>query len=198
MAAKANEGIKSHVYCAVKCRKCDGLEVLKYLGAHAGSSEYALPSSCPEILSVTCGSCDTRGRYTREEVEIIVLDYPPPSDFFPRFWVSVLLCSLVQKKPWSHPTRSRSSRSLRFACLILEALRQISALVLPCLSLLSISDSEISNPLARRVPTDLHRSSSEPDSARCVGCRANGGIQLFPRASRVRARMRSESSTMRR
>jgi hypothetical protein len=85
MAAKANGGIKFHAYCAVKCRKCDGFEVLKYLGVHAGSSEYALPSSCPKILSVTCDSCGTRGRYTREDVEIIILDSLPPSDFAPRF-----------------------------------------------------------------------------------------------------------------
>jgi len=85
MTAKTNGGLKSHVYCAVKYRNCSTFLLLKHLGVHDGRSEYDLPSSCPEILSVVCASCDARSRYTREDVEIIVRDEPPPPDFVARF-----------------------------------------------------------------------------------------------------------------
>ena len=82
---KSNGGSATHVYCSVKCKRCNRLLVIKYLGVHDGRAEYDVPG--PVLFKARCTNVDCREimQYTRFDVEVIGTPEPPPPDFVEQF-----------------------------------------------------------------------------------------------------------------
>jgi hypothetical protein len=68
-----------------KSKGCFACHVAKFIGQHDGRPVYFLPDEMPGWFDFECGDCHTIHRYTRDDLEVEVLDVPPPPGF-PEWW----------------------------------------------------------------------------------------------------------------
>ena len=74
-----------HAWWIVRCKspKC-GIILVSYIGVHDGRPMYVLPTEGPGWWEYECGECGKLHRYTRNDLELQSLDFPPEPGF--RSW----------------------------------------------------------------------------------------------------------------
>lgn len=82
-----------HCFCAVICKTCkrEGVKTwiaLKYIGPDDGHTVYTLPLPPAPLLvlfNIQCEACGETNSYTRDDLEAVSLDQPPPAHFVEQF-----------------------------------------------------------------------------------------------------------------
>jgi hypothetical protein len=76
-----------HAYWGFRCKtpKCVEFHVVHYIGPHDGRPIYTLPTEMPGWVDWGCMACGNIHKYMRHEMELVVLDQPPPPEFEPWF-----------------------------------------------------------------------------------------------------------------
>jgi hypothetical protein len=76
-----------HAYWGFRCKTlgCSEFNIVKHIGAHDGRPIYTLPEIMPEWCDWGCMGCGNIHRYMRPEMELVLLDQPPPPEFEPLF-----------------------------------------------------------------------------------------------------------------
>jgi hypothetical protein len=85
-----------HSYAVIRCKTCSTLTTLKYLGEQHGKTIHTLlfpPEPILTVFSMPCRSCGSTHDYIRTDVECIVLEQAPPSDFVDQ----IPLASVISK-----------------------------------------------------------------------------------------------------
>lgn len=87
-----------YVYAALRCKTCSTLMTLKYLGIENSKTIYTLvfpPIPKLVVFSMPCESCGSKHEYIRTDVEAIVIEKAPPSDFVDQIPAASVISSEV-------------------------------------------------------------------------------------------------------
>ena len=73
-----------YAYAVFPCKTCSKMTPLKYLGEQPGKRAYALlfpPIPIFTLVAMRCQACGSTHDYIRTDIQCVVLDQAPPSDF---------------------------------------------------------------------------------------------------------------------
>lgn len=78
------EPVANYCYAALRCKTCEALIVMKYLGIADGKAMHTLvfpPKPILVVFSMPCGKCGETHQYIRTDVVAVNTDHAPPSDY---------------------------------------------------------------------------------------------------------------------